>query len=127
MASGSEDYGDFDGAGNGHVHFTLSGGQTGKELLQAVEVGMESQGASIAINASDISSNSGLIAGNTTSIHNILDGSQILEIVNSFFDKMEYDERRKWIWENVPEPNAVLLDIGITGEQPPFVYEKGQE
>ena len=57
----------------------------------------------------------------------LLDKTQILEIVNSFFDKMEYDERRKWIWENVPEPNAVLLDIGVTGEQPPFVYEKGQE
>ena len=52
----------------------------------------------------------------------LLDKTQILEIVNLFFD-----ERRKWIWENVPEPNAVLLDIGVTGEQPPFVYEKGQE
>ena len=57
----------------------------------------------------------------------LLDKTQVLEIVNSFFDKMEYSERRKWIWENVPEPNAVLLDIGITGEHPPFVYEKGQE
>ena len=57
----------------------------------------------------------------------LLDKTQVLEIVNSFFDKMEYSERRKWIWENVPEPNAVLLDIGVTGEQPPNVYEKGQE
>jgi hypothetical protein len=56
----------------------------------------------------------------------LLDRTQVLEIVNSFFDRMEYSEIRKWIWENVPEPNAVLVDIGITGEQPPFVYEKSQ-
>ena len=56
----------------------------------------------------------------------LLDRTQFLEIVNSFFDKMEYSERRKWIWENVPEPNAVLIDIDATGEQPPFVYEKSQ-
>ena len=56
----------------------------------------------------------------------MLDRTQVLEIVNSFFVKMEYSERRKWIWENVPEPNAVLVDIGTTGEQPPFVYEKNQ-
>ena len=57
----------------------------------------------------------------------ILDRTQVLEIVNSFFDKMEYSERRKWIWENVPEPNVVLVDNEASGEQPPFVYEKGQE
>ena len=56
----------------------------------------------------------------------LLDKTQISEIVNRFFDKMKYSERRKWIWENVPEPNAVLIDIDATGEQPPFVYEKGQ-
>ena len=56
----------------------------------------------------------------------LLDKTQVLEIVNSFFDKMEYSERRKWIWENVPEPNAVLIEIDETGEQPPFVYEKSQ-
>ena len=50
----------------------------------------------------------------------ILDKTQILEIVNSFFDKMEYDERRKWIFDNVPEPNAVLVDNEKEGEQPPF-------
>ena len=57
----------------------------------------------------------------------LLDETQISEIVNSFFDEMEYAEIRKWIWENIPEPNAVLVDIGTTGEQPPFVYEKNQE
>ena len=50
----------------------------------------------------------------------ILDKTQISEIVNSFFDKMEYDERRKWIFDNVPEPNAVLVDNEKEGEQPPF-------
>ena len=50
----------------------------------------------------------------------ILDKSQISEIVNSFFDKMEYEERRKWIFDNVPEPNAVLVDNEKEGEQPPF-------
>ena len=57
----------------------------------------------------------------------LLDKTQVLEIVNSFFDKMEYSERRKLIWENVPEPNVVLVDNEASGEQPPFVYEKGQE
>ena len=51
----------------------------------------------------------------------ILDKTQILEIVNSFFDKMEYNERRKWIFDNVPEPNAVLVDNEKEGEQPPFL------
>ena len=50
----------------------------------------------------------------------ILDKTQISEIVNSFFDKMEYNERRKWIFDNVPEPNAVLVDNEKEGEQPPF-------
>mgnify|MGYP003128705146 FL=1 len=54
----------------------------------------------------------------------ILDRTQVSEIVNSFFDKMEYDERRRWIFDNVPEPNAVLVDKKENGEQPPFVYEK---
>ena len=57
----------------------------------------------------------------------LLDKTQISEIVNKFFDKMKYSERRKWIWENVPEPNVVLVDNDANGEQPPFVYEKGQE
>jgi len=57
----------------------------------------------------------------------VLDKTQVSEIVNSFFDKMEYNERRKWIFDNVPEPNAVLVDKDESGEQPPFVYEKGQE
>ena len=50
----------------------------------------------------------------------ILDKTQISEIVNSFFDRMGYDERRKWIFDNVPEPNAVLVDNQKEGEQPPF-------
>jgi len=50
----------------------------------------------------------------------ILDKTQVSEIVNSFFDKMEYDERRRWIFDNVPEPNAVLVDNEKEGEQPPF-------
>ena len=50
----------------------------------------------------------------------ILDKTQISEIVNSFFDKMEYEERRKWIFDNVPEPNAVLVDNEKEGEQTPF-------
>jgi len=50
----------------------------------------------------------------------ILDKTQISEIVNSFFDRMEYNERRKWIFDNVPEPNAVLVDNEKEGEQPPF-------
>ena len=54
----------------------------------------------------------------------IIDNTQVLEIINSFFDKMEYDERKRWIFNNVPEPNAVLVDKNENGEQPPFVYEK---
>ena len=50
----------------------------------------------------------------------ILDKTQVSEIVNSFFDKMEYNERRKWIFDNVPEPNAVLVDNEKEGEQPSF-------
>ena len=50
----------------------------------------------------------------------ILDKTQISEIVNSFFDKMEYEERRKWIFDNVPEPKAVLVDNEKEGAQPPF-------
>jgi len=50
----------------------------------------------------------------------ILDKTQVSEIVNSFFDRMGYDERRKWIFDNVPEPNAVLVDNEKEGEQPPF-------
>ena len=50
----------------------------------------------------------------------ILDKTQVSEIVNSFFDRMEYNERRKWIFDNVPEPNAVLVDNEKEGEQPPF-------
>jgi len=57
----------------------------------------------------------------------LLDKTQISEIVNSFFDKMEYHERKKWIYGNVAEPNVVLVDNEVEGEQPPFVYEKGQE
>tara|TARA_R100000664_G_scaffold1533_3_gene3849 strand:- start:3784 stop:4011 length:228 start_codon:yes stop_codon:yes gene_type:complete len=54
----------------------------------------------------------------------ILDKTQVSEIVNSFFDKMEYNEIKKWIFDNVPEPNVVLVDKNENGEQPPFVYEK---
>tara|TARA_B100001113_G_C20984732_1_gene567750 strand:- start:190 stop:426 length:237 start_codon:yes stop_codon:yes gene_type:complete len=57
----------------------------------------------------------------------VLDKTQVSEIVNSFFDKMEYNERKKWIFDNVPEPNVVLVDKDENGEQPPFVYEKGQK
>jgi len=57
----------------------------------------------------------------------LLDKTQISEIVNMFFDKMEYGERSAWIRDNIPEPNAVLVDNKADGEQPPFVYEKGQE
>jgi hypothetical protein len=56
-----------------------------------------------------------------------LDRTQISEIVNGFFDKMEYKDRKKWILANVPEPNMVLVDNEADGEQPPFVYEKVQE
>ena len=54
----------------------------------------------------------------------VIDRTQVSEIVNSFFDKMEYNEIKKWIFDNVPEPNAVLVDKNENGEQPPFVYEK---
>ena len=57
----------------------------------------------------------------------LLDRTQISEIVNLFFDKMEYGERSTWIKNNIPEPNVVLVDKESKGEQPPFVYEKGQE
>ena len=56
----------------------------------------------------------------------LLDETQVLEIVNMFFDKMEYGERLAWIRGNVPEPNAVLVDKEFNGEQPPFAYEKSQ-
>ena len=54
----------------------------------------------------------------------VIDRTQVSEIVNSFFDKMEYNEIKKWIFDNVPEPNAVLVDKNENWEQPPFVYEK---
>lgn len=54
----------------------------------------------------------------------VIDRTQVSEIVNSFFDRMEYSEIKKWIFDNVPEPNAVLVDKDENGEQPPFVYEK---
>ena len=54
----------------------------------------------------------------------VIDRTQVSEIVNSFFNKMEYNEIKKWIFDNVPEPNAVLVDKNENGEQPPFVYEK---
>ena len=54
----------------------------------------------------------------------LLDNTQIAEIVNRFFDKMGYGERKKWIYCNIPEPNVVLVDNHIEGEQPPFVYEE---
>jgi len=57
----------------------------------------------------------------------LLDRTQISEIVNLFFDKMEYGERSAWIRSNIPEPNVVLVDNDAEGDQPPFVYEKGQE
>ncbi len=57
----------------------------------------------------------------------LLDNTQISEIVNRFFDMMKYSERKKWIYDNVAEPNMVLVDNEANGEQPPFVYEKGQE
>ena len=54
----------------------------------------------------------------------VIDRTQVSEIVNSFFDKMEYNEIKKWIFDNVPEHNAVLVDKNENGEQPPFVYDK---
>ena len=51
----------------------------------------------------------------------VIDRTQVSEIVNSFFDKMDYNERRKWIFDNVPEPNAVLVDKDGN------VYHKGIE
>ena len=50
----------------------------------------------------------------------ILDKTQVRDIVNSFFDNMEYSERKNWIFGNIPEPNAVLVDDDAEGEQPPF-------
>ena len=50
----------------------------------------------------------------------ILDKTQVRDIVNSFFDNMEYSERKNWIFGNIPEPNAVLVDDDTEGEQPPF-------
>tara|TARA_B100000214_G_scaffold202930_1_gene147127 strand:- start:252 stop:476 length:225 start_codon:yes stop_codon:yes gene_type:complete len=50
----------------------------------------------------------------------ILDKTQVSNIVNSFFDNMEYSERKNWIFGNIPEPNAVLVDDDTEGEQPPF-------
>tara|TARA_B100000131_G_C17671372_1_gene432512 strand:+ start:245 stop:469 length:225 start_codon:yes stop_codon:yes gene_type:complete len=50
----------------------------------------------------------------------ILDKTQVSSIVNSFFDNMEYSERKNWIFGNIPEPNAVLVDDDAEGEQPPF-------
>tara|TARA_Y100000592_G_scaffold45168_1_gene71680 strand:+ start:377 stop:601 length:225 start_codon:yes stop_codon:yes gene_type:complete len=50
----------------------------------------------------------------------ILDKTQVSSIVNSFFDSMEYSERKNWIFGNIPEPNAVLVDDDAEGEQPPF-------
>ena len=50
----------------------------------------------------------------------ILDKTQVSDIVNSFFDNMEYSERKNWIFNNIPEPNAVLVDDDTEGEQPPF-------
>ena len=37
----------------------------------------------------------------------ILDKTQASSIVNSFFDSMEYSERKNWIFGNIPEPNAL--------------------
>lgn len=54
----------------------------------------------------------------------LLDNTQISEIVNRFFDEMNYIERKKWIYSNIAEPNVVLVDNEIGGEQPPFVYEE---
>ena len=54
----------------------------------------------------------------------LLDKTQISEIVNLFFNQMDYNERREWIYGNVPEPNVVLVDDEAEGEQPPFTYEK---
>ena len=50
----------------------------------------------------------------------ILDKTQVSNIVNSFFDNMEYSERKNWIFGNIPEPNAVLVDDDAEEEQPPF-------
>jgi len=54
----------------------------------------------------------------------LLDNTQISEIVNRFFDEMNYIERKKWIYSNIAEPNVVLVDNEIGGEQPPLVYEE---
>tara|TARA_Y100001970_G_C13902582_1_gene684386 strand:+ start:447 stop:671 length:225 start_codon:yes stop_codon:yes gene_type:complete len=50
----------------------------------------------------------------------ILDKTQVSNIVNSFFDNMEYSERKNWIFSNIPEPNAVIVEEDAEGEQPPF-------
>ena len=50
----------------------------------------------------------------------ILDKTQVSNIVNSFFDNMDYSERKNWIFGNIPEPNAVLVDDDTEEEQPPF-------
>ena len=50
----------------------------------------------------------------------ILDETQVSNIVNSFFDNMEYSERKNWIFGNIPEPNAVLVGDDTEEEQPPF-------
>ena len=50
----------------------------------------------------------------------ILDKTQVSNIVNSFYDNMEYSERKNWIFGNIPEPNAVLVDDDTEEEQPPF-------
>jgi hypothetical protein len=52
----------------------------------------------------------------------LLDKTQIKEILNVFFDEMEYNERKTWILKNVPEPNVVLADSGQEEDQPPFAY-----
>ena len=50
----------------------------------------------------------------------ILDKTQVSDIINSFFDNMEYSERKNWIFSNIPEPNAVIVEEDAEGEQPPF-------
>jgi hypothetical protein len=52
----------------------------------------------------------------------LLDKTQIKEILNDFFDNMEYNEMKTWILKNVPEPNVVLADSGKEEDQPPFAY-----
>tara|TARA_B100000287_G_scaffold370300_1_gene367691 strand:+ start:1065 stop:1286 length:222 start_codon:yes stop_codon:yes gene_type:complete len=52
----------------------------------------------------------------------LLDRTQIKEIINKFFDEMEYKDRKSWILNNVPEPNAALIDSSKKEDQPPFAY-----